>query len=281
MSETGTSAPNGACLPTDVKHEDAVFIAMELGESILKCGGEISRTEDTISRICKAYGAVTVDVIAILSVIIITADFDDGSINSSRRISDISSNNLGRLSRLNDLSRRVCRERPSKAEFLKQMENITGATQVSLRRYMLGSMLTSFGFAIFFSDIGAGLTFDVMLGCVVDGLLSALIAFPLGIIAKYLSSTKTNAVIAKFLVCFLGGILAILIGRTEVPCHVDIIMIGNIMNFISGVAMTNSFRDVFSGDIMSGVFRLCSTLVDTVAIAFGYAVAILIFGGAI
>jgi uncharacterized membrane protein YjjP (DUF1212 family) len=58
-------------------------------------------------------------------------------------------------------------------------------------------------------------------------------------------------------------------------------MIGNIMSFIPGVAMTNSFRDLFGGDIMSGIFRLCTALIDAVAIAVGYAVAILILGGAV
>ena len=58
-------------------------------------------------------------------------------------------------------------------------------------------------------------------------------------------------------------------------------MIGNIMNFIPGVAMTNSFRDLFGGEIMSGLFRLCSVIIDAIVIAAGYAVAILLLGGAI
>ena len=58
-----------------VPYEDAVFIAMELGENVLRCGGEVSRAEDMVSRVCTAYGAVTVDVTAILSVIVLTVDF--------------------------------------------------------------------------------------------------------------------------------------------------------------------------------------------------------------
>ena len=63
-----------------VSYEDAVFIAVELGEHIMRSGGEISRAEDTVSRICKAYGAVTADVTAIMSVIVVTADFGGISI---------------------------------------------------------------------------------------------------------------------------------------------------------------------------------------------------------
>jgi len=47
------------------------------------------------------------------------------------------------------------------------------------------------------------------------------------------------------------------------------------------VLLANSFRDLFSGDIMSGFFRMCTAILDAVAIACGYAVAILLLGGAV
>ena len=270
-----------AATDNDKKYDDAVFIALELGEHILKCGGEIYRAEDTVKRICKAYGAVTVDVTAILSVIVLTVDFGDKSITSSRRLSEFGSNNLGRLSRLNDLSRRVCAEKPTKEEFLKRMGNINGSTRISLRRCVLGSMFSAMGFAIFFSNFGQSITMDTVWACLIDGLLAALVALPLSLITRYLSHTKLNAVIAKFLVCLLGGTVALFLGRVVPQCHVDMIMIGNIMNVIPGVSMANAFRDVFSGDVMSGALRLCAVVVDAIAIAFGYAVAILLFGGVI
>jgi uncharacterized membrane protein YjjP (DUF1212 family) len=259
---------------------------MELGENILKCGGEVSRAEDSINRICRAYGAVNVDVSAILSVIVLTVDFGEGSVTSSRRIEEFGTSNLGRLSKLNALSRRVCSDTPTKEEFLKQMAYAIGSTQISMRRLIIGSILTSMGFAMFFSDFSVfsnGINAQMVLSIIFDGVLSGIIALPLCLIAKFLSGTKINAIFAKFAVCFLGGIAALLLGMAGVPCRVDIIMIGNIMNFVSGVSMTNAFRDLFGGDIMSGVFRLCATLVDTVSIAAGYAVAILLFsslGGA-
>ena len=90
-----------------------------------------------------------------------------------------------------------------------------------------------------------------------------------------------NAIVAKFAVCFMGGVCALLIGRTGIGCNVDMVIIGDIMNVVPGVVLTNSLRDLFGGDIMSGLFRLCTALLDAVAIACGYAVAILIFGGAV
>ena len=39
----------------DVSPEDALFIALEMGENILKCGGEISRAEETVNRIFEKF----------------------------------------------------------------------------------------------------------------------------------------------------------------------------------------------------------------------------------
>ena len=50
--------------------------ALDIGERMLLSGGEVSRVEDTISRILKSYGAERVEVFTILSFISLTADFD-------------------------------------------------------------------------------------------------------------------------------------------------------------------------------------------------------------
>ena len=250
-----------------VKFEDAVFIAVELGEHIMRSGGEISRAEDTVSRICKAYGAVSADVTAIMSVIVVTADFGEVSINTSRRITEIGSHNLGRLSRLNDLSRRICRTRPSKAEFLEALDKITETSKVGVFASCIGAAWAAAGFAVFFG------------GNFLDALFSGVIAIPMTLILRWLANTQINNIIAKFIVCFIGGMLALSVGRLDLGCNVDKIIIGDIMNVIPGVLLANSFRDLFSGDIMSGFFRMCTALLDGVAIAFGYAVAILTLGG--
>lgn len=264
----GAISESGA-VRREISRADTVYIAMELGERILQSGGEILRAEDTVSRICRAYGAVTVDVTVILSVIILTADFGGESINSSRRVHEISSNNLGRLARLNALSRRICRDLPTKAEFEEQLQEAEKASVIKPLRQLLGGILTAAGFAAFFG------------GGWIDSLFSAIIVLPMTVLGILLAKTRINNFIAKFLVCFVGGMGAVLISRLGIPCNADMIMIGDIMTVIPGVLLTNSFRDLFSGDVMSGFFRLCTAVLDAVTIACGYAVAILIIGGVV
>lgn len=267
--ENTLSGSNMAATERAVSCEDAVFIAVELGEHIMRSGGEISRAEETVYRICRAYGAVTVDVTAILSVIVVTADFGGVSVNTSRRITEIGSNNLGRLSRLNNLSRSICATRPTKEEFLESLDEISKKSRVSLPVSIIGGILAAAGFAVFF---GGNLT---------DAFFSGLISLPMTLLWCRLANTQTNKIISKVIVCFLGGVLAMLVGRLGLDSNVDKIIIGDIMNVVPGVLLTNSFRDLFSGDIMSGFFRMCTAVLDAVAIACGYAVAILLIGGAL
>ena len=46
---------------------------MDAGELLAMHGAEVSRVEDTITRLCKAYGFVRADVFTITSSIIVTA----------------------------------------------------------------------------------------------------------------------------------------------------------------------------------------------------------------
>lgn len=258
---TETEAPS-------VSGEDALYIAMEMGKRMLTCGGEVHRAEETIIRICTAYGAVSVNADAILSMIILTADFGCGDITSFRRVDDVGRNDLGRLAKINALSRRICAVKPSKDEFLAMLAETEKASSSGSVKQIIGAALISLGFAWYFG------------GTLLDGALSALIAIPMWFLLNLLNRAKMNAIVAKFIVCFAGGAGALLIGRTGINCDLNMIMIGDIMNVVPGMVLTNSFRDLLGGDIMSGLFRLCMALLDAVAIACGYAVAILIFGGA-
>ena len=52
------------------------------------------------------------------------------------------------------------------------------------------------------------------------------------------------------------------------------------MLLIPGVALTNSIRDMISGDIMAGMLRFLEACLVALAIAAGYVLTALMFGGA-
>ena len=53
--------------------QEFLFNALNIGEEMLISGAEVSRVEDSVRRICIAYGAEKVDVFTITSAIVVTA----------------------------------------------------------------------------------------------------------------------------------------------------------------------------------------------------------------
>ena len=56
----------------------------------------------------------------------------------------------------------------------------------------------------------------------------------------------------------------------------DMILIGDIMLLIPGLAMTNAIRNLLVGDTISGAVRLAESLIWAAALAGGFMVALTI-----
>ena len=59
--------------------EEVLTCAINIGEQLLVSGAEISRVEDTIRRICNAYGIRQSHIFSIASCIIVTLETKEGS----------------------------------------------------------------------------------------------------------------------------------------------------------------------------------------------------------
>ena len=55
------------------------------------------------------------------------------------------------------------------------------------------------------------------------------------------------------------------------------ISIGNIMLLIPGLALTNSLRDMFSGNTISGLMRFIEAILLALTIALGFAMVLALF----
>ena len=95
--------------------EQLVDASLEIGKALLLAGGEVTRVEDTITRILHAYGMREIGVFTITSLIEVTACTPDGDeIVKARRIAGSYATDLDRVERLNALSREICA--PSRGE---------------------------------------------------------------------------------------------------------------------------------------------------------------------
>lgn len=245
--------------------QKVLHCAMSIGELLHTSGAEAGRVEDTIRRICMAYGATRVDVFSITSTIITTM-FGEGfeSCTQSRRVPPMK-NDFSRLDKLNQLSRWICANRPDPEEIPPRIEEIRTGRVYGFWTQLAIYCLVSGAFTVFF---GGNLK-DMLASSVIGVILKCLEAFVL--------KTSLNSLLTALLCSSAGGLLARLSVLLGLGSHVDLISIGNIMLFIPGVMFTNSLRDLFSGDTITGLLRCAESLLMAVIVALGFTFASFLF----
>ncbi len=246
--------------------DDVLRCAMDVAQATLKSGGSIARVEETVTRICRAYGAVHVEVFAILSMIHAAVRMPDGSYSVQLRRIYRTANEFNRLEEINELSRRICRETPKVEWIQAELERIKSKVTIPFWGLLLGAALTGFGFSVFF---GGGWLDGLAAGviCVIMMLFSHLLLR----FSSDMASTLLSAIV--------GGVLAMATVPLGLGLHPDSIVIGTVMILIPGLALGTSLEEMLCDDTLSGVLRLFRSVAKAVMIALGYAVGILIFGG--
>lgn len=243
-----------------------LYAALGIGEQMLICGAEISRVEDTLRRICWSYGAQRVDVFTITSSIVVTMYSNlFGAVTQTRRITN-SQYDLHRLDYLNNLSRQICEQHLPVEAIRQRLEQGEARVTYPLAVQFLTFALISGSFSIFFG------------GSVMDAMISAIIGILLKCFDSLCKKFRMNTFLTALLGSLLGGLLAILSVQAGLGNSVDKISIGNIMLLIPGITLTNSMRDMLSGDTISGALRFTEAVLLAMTIAFGFAVAAMIGG---
>ena len=247
--------------------EQLLTCALDIGEKMLISGAEIGRVEDSIRLICSAYGCLRTDVFTITSSIVVSIeDKDRKYYTQSRRITG-SSTDLTRLDRLNSLSRKVCKDIPSMDYIHQQLADIDALKPYPLWVQVLSSAMIGGAFAIFFGGNSA------------DGAVAAVLGALLRLLTWLLQKAHINQILVNVTATFLLSSAAILAVRHGLGSDANEIIIGNIMLLIPGIALTNSLRDMISGDIISGLLRFLDAILVAAAIAAGYILAAHLLGG--
>lgn len=228
--------------------------AVLLGSEIVENGGEISRAEETVERICKSFGAKNIHVFIIPSLISVTATINNQEITSTRRIykNDL---DLGRLEEINSTSRKLCSDKISNSKINYHYNIIFSIFCV---------MLATGAFCIFFG------------GSLLDALFSGLA----GIIINYMpNSKKSFNIFSKTLIeATISGILSFIPSIIGITTHPDKIMIGTIMLLIPGMSIGSSMKDMMSGNLIAGILQLIEAIIIALAIALGFSISLIIFG---
>lgn len=246
--------------------DDLLRLALDVGEGMLKNGGEVSRVEDTIERICRAYGAEHVEVFTIISVINASVRMKDGSYSSQMRRVKSTGMNLTMLEELNGLSREVCSNMLSLELFDEKIHRIKHHKGYSSLISMLAWALAAASFAVFFG------------GGIWECFGAALAGVAMFCIDTY-SPRRMNAiaknVMSAFLASLVAGVSVLLRGGGDGSA----IIMGSLMLLVPGVSIGVAMRDIFCGDLLAGTLKLLQACLSALMLAFGYILAATLLGG--
>jgi len=250
-----------------MRTQELITFVLDIGEQMLISGAEVNRVEDSITRMCSAYGAKCVNVLTITSSILVTVKMDDGEMYTQTRRIRSYLTNLNKLDKLNDLSRYICDHKPDLEEIERRIEIINEVGVYSPKQQYGIYALVASSFTVFFG------------GDISDAIVSALIGMLLKLMMEFIRKIDKNTVITNVFCSFIVGLVTILSVSLGFGTNVDHIIIGNIMLLIPGLALTNAIKDIISGDTISGLLRLNEAFVIAVSIASGFSLATLLMGG--
>ena len=251
---------------TKVNREELLECALELGKCMVQSGAEVRRVEDTITRIGRAYGAVSSEVFSITALVLATVKWKDGTrLTQSKRIAGFGTN-LRRLEQYNALARYICKKKPGVEEIQSRMKEITK----SKKRTWVdagGYMISAGAFAIFFG------------GTFMDGIAAAILGLFVFFFDIFLTGALANKIVYTLFASMATGWLAILFVQAGLGDNLDKIMIGDIMLFIPTLALCNSRKDMLYGDILTGMYRSVEAVLIAATIAGGFFIANITVGG--
>ena len=232
-------------------------LTIELGYQLAMSGAETYRVEETITRIFAAYD-ISAEVFAITNCLTVSLETDaQKPLTRMRRIGHHGTD-LDSVERYNDLSRKICAEKPEPAVAAQWLhEAISSKREFSLWIYVLGSVLGASGFTLAYN------------GSFTDIFFAALCGFMVGLISYWMGKQKVNMFFSTIASAFVLGLTAYSAGALHLLTNTDGVIISSLMLLVPGLLFTNALRDIIYGDTNSGINRIVQVLLIGVAIALG------------
>lgn len=252
---------------TDNARADYVLrTALDVGENLLKSGATVHRAEDTIERICRALGAIHVEVFSITTLVLATIRMDDGSYSSQMRRILASNMDFYKIELFNAISRDLCEGKITLDEAQERIATSKKSRVYSPWMNHLASGVTVGAFTVFF---GGGLW---------EMVISSVIALLISIVSDLLPKSL-NPFSSVFILSLLSGFLSLAVPLLGIPVNYDEIMVGTVMLFIPGLMFGTFIRDLLCGDTLTGIMEFIQSVVKAAVIAAGYAIPLYLFRG--
>ncbi len=239
---------------------ELISIAMTIGDMLLENGAETYRVEESMFRICDAYGIEDAEIFAVPTTIIITIREENAApITLTKRIYNRGTD-LNKVALLNALCRDICVNTPPHDEVIARIKDIQNTRPYSTSMQILGFALIGFSFTLLFE------------GSLRDACVSFVAGAIIKIIYDQLNRIKTNPFFEMTVCGAITAFFALFAVHFSIADNIDKIIISTIMSLAPGLAITNSMRDIIAGDLLAGMTKAVEALLIGTGIAVGAAI---------
>lgn len=253
------------------KYERILRVAIEAGCAMLQNGGEVYRAEETMSRISLAYGASECDSYATPTTMMLTI-YDEGGhpYTTMKRVHERGVD-LDKVARVNAISRNVAAGRWDIDRTHRELQAIHDTPKPRFWVPLAASAFIGGAFTLVyggtFADILPGMACGALLRLLVCGL--------------------QRLRMGQFFINMAGGALATFAAwvffTLGLASSWAMLASSALMLLVPGLLLTNAFRDIVAGDLVSGVSRTIEAITVAAALACGAAMVyfLLLHGGGV
>ncbi|MGM0502688.1 MAG: threonine/serine ThrE exporter family protein [Bacillota bacterium] len=238
-------------------------IAGQAGKIILANGAEIYRTEDTMMKICHAYGIDDVESFVTPTGIILSIDDGEYIHTKLKRVHNRTMN-LDKISKINSFSRRLQRETLNYQQALAQLKKIENDKPVY--SFFVMTTLTSVACAMYVILVRADY---------INFFPALLASFASQLTIKQSGFLKEINYIPEMIAGFIAGLVALLFYRfVGADYNLSVITVSGILAFVPGVSATNAIRDAIDNDLISATSRGTEVILSSISLAAGVALSL-------
>lgn len=247
-------------------YQEVLDICLTAGRLMIEGGSEMYRVEDTMLRIARNAGINDPRVFATPTCVFMS--LDGGKFSQMKQIRDRNIN-LELVDRVNELSREFATKKIDLSELKNRIIKVANAPSFPMWMQIIGAAVLSATLMVLFMDDYDWVDFP-----------GAALVGAIGFWAYYEFKKYTKVrFLSELIAAMIMGVLALGLNYLYPKMIIDNILIGALMTLVPGLAMTNALRDLFMGDLLSGIVRMCEAILSALALGGGVGLVLKFVGG--
>ena len=247
-------------------YQEVLDICLTAGRLMIEGGSEMYRVEDTMLRIARNADINDPRVFATPTCVFMS--LDGGKLSQMKQIRDRNIN-LELVDRVNELSREFATKKIDLSELKNRIIEVANAPSFPMWMQIIGAAVLSATLMVLFMDDYDWVDFP-----------GAALVGAIGFWAYYEFKKYTKVrFLSELIAARIRGGLALGLNYLYPKMIIDNILIGALMTLVPGLAMTNALRDLFMGDLLSGIVRMCEAILSALALGGGVGLVLKFVGG--